>query len=137
LNGAGVASVYLNVDAGAQMNLALQGQATGEVIISREETREIEEVAEAVAKREPTPAVAAPQASATGSASFSGCFDIGAGLDVVAGATAKFFNIFDQSTSYTLFSRDWELYKVGPPFASDSISVNELTVFIDMLWCSD
>ncbi|KAJ2912659.1 hypothetical protein MD484_g7751, partial [Candolleomyces efflorescens] len=104
LSGAGVASVYLNVDAGAQMNLALQGQATGEVIISRE-------IEEAVAKREPTPAVAAPQVSATGSAGFSGCFDIGAGLDVVAGASAKLFNIFDQSTSYTLFSRDWELYK--------------------------
>ena len=111
--------MYLNVDAGAQMNLALQGQATGEVIIGREETREVKEIAEAVVKRAPTPVDVAPQVTATGSAGFSGCFDIGAGLDVISGATAKLFNIFDKSTTYTLFSRDWELYKVSPPFASD------------------
>ncbi|KAJ2923397.1 hypothetical protein H1R20_g13696, partial [Candolleomyces eurysporus] len=111
LNGAGVASVYLNVDAGAQMNLALEGQATGEVIVGRGETREIEEAGDTVVKREPTPVAIAPTATATGSAGFSGCFDISTGLDVVAGATAKLFNIFDKSTTYTLFSRDWELYK--------------------------
>ncbi|KAJ2923672.1 hypothetical protein H1R20_g13421, partial [Candolleomyces eurysporus] len=111
LNGAGVASVYLNVDAGAQMNLALEGQATGEVIVGRGETREIEEAGDTVVKREPTPVAVAPTATATGSAGFSGCFDISTGLDVVAGATAKLFNIFDKSTTYTLFSRDWELYQ--------------------------
>ncbi|KAJ2923649.1 hypothetical protein H1R20_g13452, partial [Candolleomyces eurysporus] len=118
LSGAASASVFLNVDASAQMNLALQGQAQGEIIIGREEIRELDEAAPidavvtpALEIRAPTPVDVAPRTTATGSASFGGCFDIGAGLDVNVGASAKFFNLFDQSVKYALFSRDWELYK--------------------------
>ncbi|KAJ2912664.1 hypothetical protein MD484_g7760, partial [Candolleomyces efflorescens] len=118
LSGAAKASVFLNVDASAQMNLALQGQASGEIIVGREETRELSEVAPVIEVdaqplevRAPTPVDVAPRATATGSASFAGCFDIGAGLDINVGASAKFFSLFDQSVQYALFSRDWELYK--------------------------
>lgn len=120
LSGAASASVFLNVDASAQMNLALQGQAQGEIIIGRPQTRELDKAvpADALAPRPalevraPTPVDIVPRATATGSASFGGCFDIGAGLDINVGASAKFFNLFDQNVKYALFSRDWELYKV-------------------------
>ncbi|GLB41232.1 hypothetical protein LshimejAT787_0904470 [Lyophyllum shimeji] len=45
------------------------------------------------------------------SASFGGCFRIGAGLDVSAGADANFFGLFDPSTKVSLFSRKFEILK--------------------------
>ena len=125
LSGAASASVFLNVDASAQMNLALQGQAQGEIIVGRQETRELDAAAvevPALEVRAPTPVDIAPRATATGSASFGGCFDIGAGLDINVGASAKFFNLFDQSVKYALFSRDWELYKVISHFMLDRLA---------------
>lgn len=50
--------------------------------------------------------------SKDGSASFEGCIEIQAGLSVDAGADASFFGIFDKNTKATLFSKDFELFKV-------------------------
>jgi hypothetical protein len=45
-----------------------------------------------------------------GSASFSGCVDIGTGLDVNAGASGDFFGLFNKDTTVTLFSKNFELF---------------------------
>lgn len=67
-----------------------------------------------------TQTVAAPISTATGtnggvdgSASFSGCVEIGAGFDVNAGADANFFGLFNPETKVSLFSKKFELFKVG------------------------
>lgn len=49
------------------------------------------------------------------SASFGGCFKIGAGLDVNAGADANFFDLFDPSTKISLFSKQFEILEVRSP----------------------
>lgn len=45
------------------------------------------------------------------SSSFSGCFEVNAGLDVTAGADGDFFGLFDANTQVTLFSKNFELFK--------------------------
>ncbi|KAF4610321.1 hypothetical protein D9613_010283 [Agrocybe pediades] len=47
----------------------------------------------------------------TSSKSFSGCVDVGAGLDVNAGANADFFGLFNKETKVSLFSKKFELFK--------------------------
>lgn len=54
-----------------------------------------------------------PSVVKDGSASFGGCFEIGAGLDVNAGADANFFGLFDKGTKVSLFSRKFEILKVS------------------------
>ncbi|KAF8961154.1 hypothetical protein BDZ97DRAFT_1226986 [Flammula alnicola] len=44
-------------------------------------------------------------------ASFGGCFEIDAGLDVNVGADGNFFGLFDASTKVALFSQKFELFK--------------------------
>ncbi|KAK7457182.1 hypothetical protein VKT23_010481 [Stygiomarasmius scandens] len=46
-----------------------------------------------------------------GSGSFGGCFEILAGLDVNAGAEGSLFDIFDDSTQVTLFSKEFQLFQ--------------------------
>ncbi|CAA7262406.1 unnamed protein product [Cyclocybe aegerita] len=48
--------------------------------------------------------------STEGSATFGGCFSIGAGLDVSIGANADFFGLWNPETRYTLYEEQWELY---------------------------
>lgn len=45
--------------------------------------------------------------------SFSGCVDVKAGLGVNVGADASFFGLFDDSTSYNLYTGGWDVYNVG------------------------
>jgi len=47
-----------------------------------------------------------------GSGSFGGCFEVLAGLDVNAGAEGSLFDIFDDSTQVTLFSKEFQLFQV-------------------------
>jgi hypothetical protein len=44
--------------------------------------------------------------------SFGGCIEIGAGLDVNAGADASFFGLFDQGTKVNLFTKKFQIFKV-------------------------
>ncbi|KAH9475770.1 hypothetical protein JR316_0011329 [Psilocybe cubensis] len=64
-----------------------------------------------------TNTASAPASTATGgtegSGSFSGCVEIGAGLDVNAGADANFFELFNTGTKVSLFSKKFELFKVS------------------------
>ncbi|THU98958.1 hypothetical protein K435DRAFT_795246 [Dendrothele bispora CBS 962.96] len=45
------------------------------------------------------------------SGNFGGCFEILAGLDVNAGAEGNLFDIFDDSTQVTLFSKEFQLFQ--------------------------
>ncbi|KAG5642592.1 hypothetical protein DXG03_002516 [Asterophora parasitica] len=45
------------------------------------------------------------------SASVDGCVTAGAALNANVGADAKFFNLFDRSTSVSLYAKDWELFQ--------------------------
>lgn len=44
--------------------------------------------------------------------SFGGCIEVGAGLDVNAGADADFFGLFNPSTKVNLFSKKFQIFKV-------------------------
>ncbi|KAI0092173.1 hypothetical protein BDY19DRAFT_584807 [Irpex rosettiformis] len=44
------------------------------------------------------------------SGSFNGCVDVNAGLAVTAGANAQLFNIFDKSTSVTLYQKNFDVF---------------------------
>ncbi|KAK7052598.1 hypothetical protein R3P38DRAFT_3172892 [Favolaschia claudopus] len=48
---------------------------------------------------------------AAASGQVNGCIDVGAGLDVNAGATADFFGLFDKSTKINLFTKKFDLFK--------------------------
>lgn len=47
-----------------------------------------------------------------GSGSASGCVEVGGAITAVAGSTAKFFNLFDQSTKVNLYDNKAQIYKV-------------------------
>ncbi|KAF9445253.1 hypothetical protein P691DRAFT_777698 [Macrolepiota fuliginosa MF-IS2] len=53
---------------------------------------------------------AATKPSSSG-VSFGGCLEASTGLSVNVGADASFFGLFDPSTTLTLFSKDFELFK--------------------------
>ncbi|KAJ7150476.1 hypothetical protein C8R43DRAFT_494845 [Mycena crocata] len=84
LAGLASATVFLNLDASASMTLTLDAAANAGVSTT-------------------DPAAA--------SGSVNGCIDIGAGLDVNAGASAKFFGLFDPSTKVNLFTKKFDLFK--------------------------
>ena len=46
-------------------------------------------------------------------ADFNGCFGVGAGLNVYAGASAAFFGIFNPNVTMPLLSTDFEIFKAG------------------------
>lgn len=50
------------------------------------------------------------------SATYSGCVDVSAGLDVNLGADADFFDIFNPSTSVSVFDKTFDLYDVCNTF---------------------
>ncbi|KAJ7585204.1 hypothetical protein C8J56DRAFT_788976 [Mycena floridula] len=113
------ATVFLNLDASATMELTLDAKLPGvEASVGR---RSIEERAaaslvptsseKAVASTGTTANSDSSVKVATTSAQFGGCFDVKAGLSVNAGADASFFDIFNTGTKVTLFQKDFELFK--------------------------
>ncbi|KAJ7673894.1 hypothetical protein DFH06DRAFT_1279635 [Mycena polygramma] len=84
LGGIASATVTLNLDASATMTLTLDASANADVSTG-----------------------GAPAASGQ----VNGCVDIGAGLNVNAGASADFFNLFDPSTKVNLFTKNFDLFK--------------------------
>ncbi|KXN88374.1 hypothetical protein AN958_07417 [Leucoagaricus sp. SymC.cos] len=56
-------------------------------------------------------AVNAVSSSTDTGASFGGCFEMDAGLDVNVGANADFFGLFNPSTKLPLFSKSFSLFK--------------------------
>ena len=49
----------------------------------------------------------------------NGCVDVGAALDVNAGAQGKLFGILDQSTKVNLFHKHFDLFTVRHQFSVD------------------
>ncbi|KIM37638.1 hypothetical protein M413DRAFT_258841 [Hebeloma cylindrosporum] len=139
LGGVVDAKVFLDLDASATLKLGLEAEAVGvvivdskpaaaavdaEVAVRRESTRimrrhkkhpKTEEVVAPTSTVDAIPVMATPdvrEVSTDGSAKFGGCVELGAGLDVNAGANADFFGLFNQGTSVNLFSKKFELFKV-------------------------
>ncbi|KAJ7438099.1 hypothetical protein B0H11DRAFT_2105656 [Mycena galericulata] len=81
LGGLASSTVFLQLDASATMTLSLDANATAD----------------------------ASTTGSSASASVNGCVDVGAGLDVSAGASADFFGLFDPSTSVSLFNKQFTL----------------------------
>jgi hypothetical protein len=90
---------YISLDAHATANLALHGS----VVASNGHG------AEAVASAAPETG----EETRGVTANWSGCFEILAGLDAKAGASAHFFNLFDGSRDITLFNKNWQLLRVS------------------------
>ena len=47
------------------------------------------------------------------SAQVGGCVDVNGGVSVNAGAEGSFFGLFDDSTQVSLFSKDFDFFKVS------------------------
>ncbi|KAJ6480354.1 hypothetical protein C8R45DRAFT_351910 [Mycena sanguinolenta] len=84
LGGLGQATVSLTLDAQASATLSLDASADAGV---------------------------STDSGSSASGTVNGCVDIGAGLDVNAGASADFFGLFDSSTKETLFSKQFDLFQ--------------------------
>ncbi|TEB22386.1 hypothetical protein FA13DRAFT_1741042 [Coprinellus micaceus] len=102
LGGIATASVYANIDASATANLALEASA----IISNRRS-----IAPPSAELVALAAKSLDLDPREVSASWSGCFEILAGLEAKAGATARFLNIFNGTKEIVLFDRDWQLFR--------------------------
>ncbi|KAF8896684.1 hypothetical protein BD779DRAFT_1433082, partial [Infundibulicybe gibba] len=98
LGGSISANVFLDLDASAKMTLTLEAQAQA----GRSSSSAVPSSSAS------TPSSPTPSASA----SFGGCFDISAALNVNAGATGSFLGLFDSNTKITLFSKNFDLFKV-------------------------
>ncbi|KAF9526498.1 hypothetical protein CPB83DRAFT_770221 [Crepidotus variabilis] len=84
------ADIFVDLDASASMTLKLVASAPQEIPVPLHARRSIES--------------SPPE--------LGGCFDIDVGFDVNAGAEGSFFNIFDASTSFDLYTKHWSPYKV-------------------------
>ncbi|KAF6752086.1 hypothetical protein DFP72DRAFT_968113 [Ephemerocybe angulata] len=139
LGGVAEASIFLELDASATLELSLQSQAQVNTTVNRAKRRAApygsnsnsaarlselpggstvnRRIARAIAmhqaaQKASTPAGGSDTGNSTDlSGSFAGCFEILAGLDVNAGANAAFFDIFDTETVVPLFSTEFELFK--------------------------
>ena len=87
MNGLAQATVFLNLDASATTTLTVTGEASAEVSTSDSDNNVL-------------------------TTSVNGCADVGAGLDVNAGADGSFFGVFDQWASVALFSKKIDIFKV-------------------------
>ncbi|KAF8066939.1 hypothetical protein FPV67DRAFT_1417007 [Lyophyllum atratum] len=116
------AGVFLELDASADMSLSLEGSVQGSITVDKAKAAREEPALKGrywalgaapagVETRDHMMPAPASQLATDASASFGGCFRIGAGLDVNAGADASFFGLFDQNTKVSLFSKKFEIFK--------------------------
>lgn len=96
LNGAAEAKVSLELDASSSMKLDLG--ATSKTILSLNPPA-------------PSSATSVPAPIPSTVAAFNGCFGIGAGFNVNAGASAAFFGIFNPNVKLPLLSKNFEVFK--------------------------
>lgn len=90
LGGKAKADVFVKMDSSAKVTLTMN--AGGSVQVS---------------------SMAKPQGSTSGG--ISGCVDVGGALLVEAGATAKFFDVFDESARLNLYDMKGQIYQVRAP----------------------
>jgi hypothetical protein len=131
LGGVADATVFLELDASAKMQLTLQAQASAATTVNGlTRSRARAAVPRSIGSDVLVTEVLAARDAKLGSlsllsereldarqagASFGGCFSINAGLGVNAGANAEFFGLFDTGTKVPLFNREFELLKVSLP----------------------
>ncbi|EDR09994.1 uncharacterized protein LACBIDRAFT_317836 [Laccaria bicolor S238N-H82] len=96
LNGAAEAKVSLELDASSSMKLDLGG--TSETIIP-------------LNPPSPSSAISVPAPIPSTIAAFNGCFGIGAGFNVNAGASAALFGIFNPKVKLPLLSKNFDVFK--------------------------
>lgn len=80
------ASIFLDLDASATLDLGLDASATGSVC---------------------------PKDEKSGSAEFAGCVDLKGGFSANAGAQGTFFDIFNENTQIPIVSKEFELFQVS------------------------
>ncbi|KAF4596137.1 hypothetical protein EYR38_007511 [Pleurotus pulmonarius] len=97
LGGTAKATIFLNLDASAEVAMKLNGNAKATVTTAKPKRAEINKLA-------------ARQTVSAASASIEGCVDINAGLSVDAGVDANFFGLFDPTTKLNIFSKRFELF---------------------------
>lgn len=83
----GLADASINLDLDTSAKLTLTGQASANLSTSTNGTSSTTD-------------------------SFSGCVDVSSTLAVNAGASGSFFDLFNPSTSVTLFSKTFDLFNV-------------------------
>ncbi|TFK18148.1 hypothetical protein FA15DRAFT_649819 [Coprinopsis marcescibilis] len=153
LGGVATANIYLELDAAAGLDLDFAARGDAGVIIGRSpEALESEVRGSDLIGSGYFNTPERRQVSGGANGSYNGCFGIFAGLDVNAGASAKFFNLFDVNNKVSLYSEDWELYRkciggqagtsrrpVEPAFAKRALSCPllpqgaELTNYLNQL----
>jgi hypothetical protein len=108
LSGIATATVYLDLDASAAVTLSLNSTAQSNATMPHPS---------AVSTTMSDPVARSNVADKTGNV--NGCVDVGAALDVNAGAQGKLFGIFDQSTKVNLFHKHFDLFTVRDQFSVD------------------
>jgi len=108
LSGIATATVYLDLDASAAVTLSLNATAQSNATVPH---------SSAVSTTMSDPVARSDVADKTGNV--NGCVDVGAALDVNAGAQDKLFGIFDQSTKVNLFHKHFDLFTVRHQFSVD------------------
>ena len=80
------ATIFLDLDADATLDLSLNAFASGSVSSNGE---------------------------AGASAEVDGCVELDAGFSANAGVEGSFFGLFDASDQFTIYSNQWDLFKVS------------------------
>ncbi|KAJ7819565.1 hypothetical protein B0H14DRAFT_2372479 [Mycena olivaceomarginata] len=126
LGGKAKATVFVDLDTSASMTLDLDAVAeAATTLLTKPAIAKTTKVAAAKATKPavkpatPSEAVAAAVAAKKAAkvsaravtASFGGCFNVGAELAVRAGAEGSFFGLFDKSVTKTLFTKNFEIFK--------------------------
>ncbi|KAJ7929628.1 hypothetical protein B0H13DRAFT_2539771 [Mycena leptocephala] len=100
------ADVVLALDTSASLKLSLEASADLQKTISNP--------AASKKNRRTTSSAAASPKSVSGRAvktSFGGCFEVDAGIDLTAGANADFFGLFNKNKTFSLFSKNFVIFK--------------------------
>ncbi|KAG5640943.1 hypothetical protein DXG03_006595, partial [Asterophora parasitica] len=115
LGGTAKATVFVNLDSRSKvlLNFNAAGNAAGSITI--------------------------PSGNTTGDAgaSVNGCITAGSALNANVGTDAKFFDLFDNSTSVSLYAKEWPTFQVS---SCDSLQPSLIHIHFsktEMLWRSD
>ncbi|KAJ6540580.1 hypothetical protein B0H19DRAFT_1212999 [Mycena capillaripes] len=103
LGGKAEATIFVNLDTSASLNLALEASATAAKTLLTKP---------AAAKPKATAATKAKaKAARATTASFGGCLTVDGEIEVNAGADGSFFGLFDKTAEATLFKKEFEIFK--------------------------
>ncbi|KAH8800124.1 hypothetical protein DL96DRAFT_1564419 [Flagelloscypha sp. PMI_526] len=101
IGGKAKADAFINLDASAHAVLTLNANAEASASVNTTGGK----------KRAGPARIEGRQVKATASASFGGCFDVFAQLDVNAGVEGSLFGLFDATQDVNLFTKKFDLFK--------------------------